>query len=54
MLSKRHADILKILETEGSATIAALADRLGVSLETVRRDVKPLPRITTGRQMGGL
>ncbi len=42
MLSKRHADILKILETEGSATISGLARLLGVSLETVRRDVKPL------------
>ena len=42
MLSKRHADILDILEAEGSATISALAGRLGVSLETVRRDVKPL------------
>ncbi|SPH18464.1 Glycerol-3-phosphate regulon repressor [Defluviimonas aquaemixtae] len=42
MLSKRHADILKILESEGSATISALARELGVSLETVRRDVKPL------------
>ncbi len=42
MLSKRHADILNILESEGTATIAGLAERLGVSLETVRRDVRPL------------
>ncbi len=42
MLSKRHSDILKILETEGTVTISALAHQLGVSLETVRRDVKPL------------
>jgi DeoR family glycerol-3-phosphate regulon repressor len=42
MLSKRHADILRILEGEGSATISALARELGVSLETVRRDVRPL------------
>ncbi len=42
MLSKRHSDILKILETEGTVTISALARQLGVSLETVRRDVKPL------------
>lgn len=42
MLTKRHADILAILEVEGSATITALAERLNVSLETVRRDVKPL------------
>ena len=42
MLSKRHADILRILESEGSATISALAGELGVSLETVRRDLRPL------------
>lgn len=42
MLSKRHKDILGILETEGAVTIAALANQLGVSLETVRRDVRPL------------
>lgn len=42
MLSKRHADILRILESKGSVTISALAGQLGVSLETVRRDVRPL------------
>ncbi|MEZ5777203.1 MAG: DeoR/GlpR family DNA-binding transcription regulator [Paracoccaceae bacterium] len=42
MLSKRHANILQILESEGSVTISALASQLGVSLETVRRDVRPL------------
>lgn len=42
MLSKRHADILKLLEDRGTLAISALADRLGVSLETIRRDVKPL------------
>jgi DeoR family glycerol-3-phosphate regulon repressor len=42
MHSKRHTKILQILETEGSVSIAALAERLGVSLETVRRDVRPL------------
>lgn len=42
MLSRRHAAILKILEAEGTASIASLADQLGVSSETVRRDVKPL------------
>src|SRR5690606_1587429 len=47
MLSKRHADILRILESEGSATIAALSRQLGVSLETVRRDVKPLTEAGT-------
>lgn len=42
MLSRRHTKILEILEAEGSVSIADLAERLGVSLETVRRDVKPL------------
>lgn len=42
MQSKRHSEILKLVEAEGTITIASLADRLGVSLETVRRDVKPL------------
>jgi DeoR family glycerol-3-phosphate regulon repressor len=40
--SKRHGEILKLLQDEGTITIASLAQRLGVSLETVRRDVKPL------------
>lgn len=40
--SKRHGEILRLLREEGAITIASLADRLGVSLETVRRDVKPL------------
>lgn len=42
ILSKRHAEILRMLREEGTMSIADLADRLGVSLETVRRDVKPL------------
>jgi DeoR family glycerol-3-phosphate regulon repressor len=40
--SKRHGEILRLLQEEGTVTIASLANRLGVSLETVRRDVKPL------------
>ncbi len=40
--SKRHGEILRLLQEEGMVTIASLADRLEVSLETVRRDVKPL------------
>lgn len=42
MLSKRHADILQLLNERGSLAISALAEALGVSLETIRRDVKPL------------
>ncbi|MDQ2632346.1 MAG: DeoR/GlpR family DNA-binding transcription regulator [Pseudomonadota bacterium] len=40
--SRRHGEILKLLQEEGTITIARLAEKLGVSLETVRRDVKPL------------
>lgn len=42
MLSKRHAEIMRMLSDEGTVTISELAARLGVSLETVRRDVRPL------------
>lgn len=42
--SKRHGEILHLLREEGTITIASLAARLGVSLETVRRDVKPLTK----------
>ncbi|MBL8579772.1 MAG: DeoR/GlpR transcriptional regulator [Mesorhizobium sp.] len=42
--SKRHGEILKLIQEEGTMTIARLAEKLGVSLETVRRDVKPLAR----------
>ena len=41
-LSNRHGEILRLLNEEGTITIASLAERLGVSLETVRRDVRPL------------
>jgi len=40
--SKRHEEILSILRDEGTCGIAELARRLNVSLETIRRDVKPL------------
>jgi DeoR family glycerol-3-phosphate regulon repressor len=40
--SKRHTDILRILEDAGTASIAELARRFDVSLETIRRDVAPL------------
>ncbi len=41
---KRHNDILKIVQEEGTSSIAALAERLGVSQESIRRDVAPLTR----------
>jgi DeoR family glycerol-3-phosphate regulon repressor len=40
--SKRHGEILRLVQEAGTITIAELAEKLGVSLETVRRDVKPL------------
>jgi DeoR family glycerol-3-phosphate regulon repressor len=42
MLSKRHAEILRILDVQGTVTISALAEAMDVSLETIRRDVRPL------------
>lgn len=42
MISKRHADILRILDNQGTVTVTALAESLGVSTETVRRDLRPL------------
>lgn len=42
MHSKHQTAILKILNDEGAVSIAALAGTLGVSLETVRRHVRPL------------
>ncbi len=43
--SKRHAEILRIVREEGTCSISALADRFGVSHESIRRDVKPLTEI---------
>jgi len=40
--SKRHGEILRLLEESGTITTAGLAHRLGVSQETVRRDIRPL------------
>ncbi len=40
--SKRHSDILRLLQQDGTVSIADLARKLDVSLETVRRDIKPL------------
>jgi len=51
--SKRHAEILRLVGEEGTITIADLASRLDVSLETVRRDVKPLTRDGSVLKMHG-
>lgn len=41
-LSKRRNDIIRLLEADGTITISDLAARLSVSLETIRRDIKPM------------
>jgi DeoR family glycerol-3-phosphate regulon repressor len=51
--SKRHADILRLVQEEGTISIADLAAKLNVSLETVRRDVKPLTSDGTVLKMHG-
>jgi DeoR family glycerol-3-phosphate regulon repressor len=51
--SRRHAEILRIVGEEGTISIADLASRLDVSLETVRRDVKPLTRDGSVLKMHG-
>src|SRR4051794_12860846 len=51
--SKRHAEILRLVGEAGTITIADLAGRLNVSLETVRRDVKPLTRDGSVLKMHG-
>lgn len=40
--SPRQAEILAAARRDGAASISALAGALGVSLETVRRDIRPL------------
>lgn len=51
--SKRHNDILRLLQQDGTVTIADLAKKLDVSLETVRRDIKPLTTNGTVLKMHG-
>ena len=42
MSSKRRGEIRRLLQEEGTISISDLALKLGVSLETIRRDVKPM------------
>jgi DeoR family glycerol-3-phosphate regulon repressor len=42
MLTRRHGAILKLLQAHGSLSVAALSQDLGVSTETVRRDIRAL------------
>ncbi|MEX2520124.1 MAG: DeoR/GlpR family DNA-binding transcription regulator [Paracoccaceae bacterium] len=45
MASKRHDEILKLLEERGAISIAAIAQEFGVSHETIRRDLRPLAAV---------
>ncbi|MEM9576638.1 MAG: DeoR/GlpR family DNA-binding transcription regulator [Pseudomonadota bacterium] len=38
----RHSDILQTLAQDGKVTVEALADRFGVTLQTIRRDLSEL------------
>jgi len=41
-LTKRHADIVRMVRERGTLAVSEIANTLGVSDETVRRDVRPL------------
>src|SRR5690606_14128772 len=42
MLTRRHGAILKLLEARGALAVGTLSQELGVSTETVRRDIGAL------------
>ena len=42
MLTRRHGAILKLLEARGALAVGTLSQELGVSTETVRRDIRAL------------
>ena len=39
LADKRHSKILGIVNDEGSATVGDLAERIGISESTIRRDL---------------
>ena len=53
MQLQRHARILRLLEETGALSISALAERLDVSAETVRRDVRQLAERGDVQRMHG-
>ena len=53
MQLQRHARILRLLEETGALSISALAERLDVSAETVRRDVRQLAESGDVQRMHG-
>lgn len=52
-ISKRHAEILSILSDGGTVSVLDLAERLKVSVETIRRDLRPLSDRGTVLKMHG-
>lgn len=40
--AQRHAEILQILQADGAASVQHLADRMGASVSTIRRDLETL------------
>jgi DeoR family transcriptional regulator of aga operon len=40
--AQRHAEILQILQADGAASVQQLADRMGASVSTIRRDLEVL------------
>lgn len=53
MQTKRQAELLRLLEESGTLSITSLAERLMVSAETVRRDVRTLSEIGEVHRMHG-
>lgn len=52
-LSPRQREMLRLVRAQGRLAVAALAERLQVSEETVRRDVRPLAAEGLVRKMHG-
>jgi len=50
---RRHAEIMRILRTEGPVAVVSMADRLGVSPATVRRDLVHLDQEGTLTRVHG-
>lgn len=53
MQTRRQTELLRLLEEAGALSIATLADRLDVSAETVRRDVRALAERGEVQRMHG-
>jgi DeoR family glycerol-3-phosphate regulon repressor len=53
MLTKRHGAILDLLKEKGSLSVTSLAEALGVSTETARRDIRALVDAGTAVRVHG-